>query len=715
MKKMKKPFVVAISGIAGSGKDSVLERLWQMPQLFEVVVSYTDRPIRPGEIKNKNYHYISKQEFDEAIEKKEFIEWEKVRGEYRYGRKKADIETALKTGKTLVMSVDVLGMQKFKKIFDLATIFIVPPSAEEAIKRLQKRGSDTKEGLEDRVKRYSFELSFRDKYDHILINDKLPEAQTKLLEIIKGEKDKRQKKRKKFRVGLFSLLLVFALIGIWSPNTFAAFKNWFANLEARLTGQTTSQTADVQTEIDTASSASDEVKEKIAETPPETSSVSGIAKSTTKNSDGSTTTAVSTGGSISSSDLAILNSSTGTVSSPLDIPFTDETGKYSSMGGVLESYLNSVLRWTTDISAMKSIIIRNAGASGWNGQYLGTYTSSGGKIISVQGAIILNTYYIESQYCTASNYFTNCENEYAKLFLSHEYGHHYTLYHKWLDLNLGSGTRFPDSYYEVRPLTKTTTATDYSLGWANCEVEIIAEDYSYLYSGYGQYAMHATYGYPSSATKTWLNNLGSSASSLISSSTTESTTAATTANSAPSISISSPSSGATLSGTINFQATASDDVGIANVNFYVDDTQIASDTSSPYSTEINTTSYTNGSHVLKALAGDGSLTSSTTVTVVFDNETVDTTKPTVNITAPTENPYTLTSSQLTVSVVASDNDSVDKIELYTNDTLQKSWSASSLTLALSFRSVGPGTYTIKFRAYDKAGNYSDATLSVIKN
>jgi len=472
-----------------------------------------------------------------------------------------------------------------------------------------------------------------------------------------------------------------------------------------------------QSENDTASTAvtpeplpSAEAKKKVATTPPQTPTNEKISSSTTKNSDGTSTTTVSTGGTISQTELSALTSSTTAVASPLDIPYTDRTGNYSSLGDILRSYLNTTLKWRNEVSQMKGIIVENAGASGWNGQYLGSYTTSaGGTITSANGVIVLNTYYIETQYCTGSNNFDGCPTEYSKLFLSHEYGHHYTLYHKWIDWNLGNSTRFPDSYYIVRPLTKTTTAADYSLGWSNCDAEIIAEDYSYFYSGYGLQAMHATYGYPSAATKTWINDIG--ADSQLSSTTTTNTT---TVNAAPIVTITSPSSGVTLSGAINFAATATDDVGVASVSFYVNNNLITTDTSAPYSTTINTTGYSNGSYVLKAVASDGTTNSASSITVVFSNTTIDTTAPTISITDPIDNPYTLVNSSLNISVAATDDVGVDHIEFYFNDSLQRSWDAASLSLKISFKGLSAGTYSLKFKAYDAAGNSSETTINVVK-
>lgn len=710
---MSKPFILIISGVAGSGKDSLIEALWKHPDLFEVAVSYTDRPMRPGEIDGKNYHYISKSDFDAGIKKREFIEWETVRGEYRYGRKKADLQRALKSGKTVAMSVDVLGFAKFKKMYDTASVFIIPPSSEEAMARLKKRGNDTPEGLKDRMDRYTLELSYKDQYDHIIVNDDLETARKELLKIARDSQEKRQQKQSNRKL-LFSLLLTLFIAGSALAYNYSVLQKQSRNIAVAFPPGLTdekpdskpNQTTPAPVAVTPSPLPSAEAKKKVAATPPKKPTAEKIATATATNTDGSTTTTVSTGGTISQSDLATLNSQAITANSPLAIAYTDNTGKYSALGDVLKNYLNSTLKWRGEISAMKGILVENAGASGWNGQYLGSYTTSGDKITSASGSIIINSYYIETQYCVGANNFAGCPTEYAKLFLSHEYGHHYTLYHKWIDWNLPSGARFPDSYYNTRPLSKTGTATDYSLGWSNCEVEIIAEDYSYLYSGYGLQAMHTTYGYPSAATKTWLDNIG--AQSEVPQTVTP------PVNLTPTVTITAPADSATVSGDVNFTADAGDDSGVLSVSFYVGNKLISTDTSIPYAATIPTAGYDNGSYVLKAIASDGTLTAEKTISVIFSNAIVDTISPTISMTAPTENPYTLIDDNVEVSLTASDNVAVDKIELYFNDTFQQSWKTGSLNLLISFKSLSAGTYTLKFKTYDTSGNSAETILTVVK-
>lgn len=696
----KAPFIIAISGVGGAGKNSVMEVFKKYPDKFEFFISCTDRLPRPDETPNETYIYITPEEFSQGIKKGEFIEWEQVRGETRYGRKKADFKRIINSGKIPVMQIEPLGLLKFKKIYKTLSFFITPPSLEVALERMKKRGT-SEEDIEKRTSRYNLEMSYKNKYDYIVINDDLSTAQEEVVRIVKKEITKKNLFKSVFPIGILLTVLLTSVLGLF---LFERYENRQAvktpslvtntsdsqQVSATIPTSSPSETATVSTPPPT------EVKKKIAASPPKNTAASRkIVQSTKKNSDGTSTVTVSTGGTVSASDLAKASQVTTTISTPMDIVFSDETGMHADLGPILKSYITNTLEWKGEISSMKEITLRNAGATGWNGQYLGQYSlaSNGVDITSATGTIILNSYYYQN---------SSLFNDYMKLTLSHEYGHHYTLYHKWVDWDMAAGTRFPDSYYNVRPLPKSTTASDYSLGWGNCDAEIIAEDYSYFFSGYGLDAMASTYGYPSSATKTWLLNIGDPSLKNV------------TVNNPPTLTITSPAADAVITGSVQFQVDASDDIGVAKVSFYIGDNLISEDTTSPYAATINSATFPNGSYVLKAVASDGTLTTEKTINVTFDNTAIDSQKPTITVTKPAENPFTLTSDNLDLLVAATDNVAVSKIEFYFEDNLQGSWNTSALNLKVSFSTIPSGTYTLKFIAYDSSGNTEETTLTIIK-
>ncbi|MFA5157725.1 MAG: Ig-like domain-containing protein [Patescibacteria group bacterium] len=435
----------------------------------------------------------------------------------------------------------------------------------------------------------------------------------------------------------------------------------------------------------------EEAKKEIAKAPPKTKT-SG-STSTRKNADGTSTTTSSTGPT-NSADAATA-AAAGPSGNIAGIDYIDQTGTHPDLGDQLKIYMSSNLLVGGEVTNLYSIILKNAGDTGWAGLYSGSYTQDqSGRINSAWGYITLNSYYYEG-----NPYFL----DYMKLILSHEYGHHYTLYYKWLVWQLGVGTRFPDSYYSIRPLSYTTTAADYSKGWVNCDAEIIAEDYSYFYSGYGYHAMSGTYGYPSAGTRTWLVNEPSGPS------------APAPSDSPPTVSMTAPANGATVSDTITLSANASDDNGVARVAFFIDSTLISEDSSAPYSASLNTLSYGNGAYTLKARAYDTvGQTAENAVSVTISNTSSDAENPTITITAPVGNPYNWVEGNLTITASATDNVAVQKIELYINDQLVATENAATIARVWQQNNAPAGTYTLKAKSYDTSNNTAETTITIVK-
>lgn len=479
------------------------------------------------------------------------------------------------------------------------------------------------------------------------------------------------------------LLVLFVLVSlIWAGLTSAHF------LEEKIVSiLKPALTTNPIPKNDSIATAPSKLATEVSKNPPKYSSSGKISGSTKTNTDGTKTTTVSDGNA-STGDFNKATNTGPSGSNPYAVNFSDETGQNAALEGVLKDYLNSSLRWGNEVSAMYTIIIRDAGASDWAGQYNASYTTDGNnKIISVYGFIILNTYYYKNN---------PAFNDYMKYTFSHEYGHHYTLYHRWIDWNIPAGERWPDSYYLTRPLSKSSTAVDYSKGWSNCDTEIMAEDYSYIYSGYGIHQMSSTYGYPSAGMQMWLNNIVDGPGA----------TQTPAPNNLPSISITEPAVSATISGIVSFKADATDDQGVTKVNFYVDDSLLVEDSSSPYETTFISGGYGNSGHTLKAIAYDASQSTTTTISVTFNNQAM------VSFISPVDNPYTWSSGDLTLSVAAAPGANVTKIELYIENQLVATENSSSI-IRIWPREQGAGdSYTLKARGYEANGNYVD-TFTVI--
>jgi hypothetical protein len=186
----------------------------------------------------------------------------------------------------------------------------------------------------------------------------------------------------------------------------------------------------------------------------------------------------------------------------------------------------------------------------------------------------------------------------------------------------------------------------------------------------------------------------------------------------PTASITSPTSGTTVNGTTTATVSASDNVGVTKVEFYVDGSLYGTNTSSPYTFAWNTATASNGSHTLSAKSYDAAnnVGTSASISVTVSNATVDTTAPTGSISSPTGG--TTVSGNFTVTASASDNVGVSKVEFYLDSatTPAATITSSPYTFNWNTSSVANGTHTIKAKAYDAANNVGQfATVSITVN
>ena len=141
-------------------------------------VSATNRKPRPGEVDGADYHFMTTEQFRDAIAQNRFIEWEQVYPGRYYGTLKDEVVKTADSGENVLLDIDVKGAINVKKLFgDRAlTIFILPPDIETLRKRLIARGTDALDEIERRVSKAEYEISFADQCDIRIINDKLDDA-----------------------------------------------------------------------------------------------------------------------------------------------------------------------------------------------------------------------------------------------------------------------------------------------------------------------------------------------------------------------------------------------------------------------------------------------------------------------------------------------------------------------------------------------------------
>jgi len=188
--RSSRPLLVVLSGPSGVGKDAVLARMRKSGCPLHYVITATTRPKRAKEKNGVNYHFLSRKEFQQMIDKHQFLEWAKVYGNY-YGVPKDEITSALSQGVDTIVKVDVQGAATIKEILPQAVfVFLMPPSMEALEKRLRRRRSESSEDLALRLERAKGEIKSLPLFDYVITShqNKLDEVVSQIDAIIAAEK-----------------------------------------------------------------------------------------------------------------------------------------------------------------------------------------------------------------------------------------------------------------------------------------------------------------------------------------------------------------------------------------------------------------------------------------------------------------------------------------------------------------------------------------------
>jgi guanylate kinase len=179
-------FVVAAP--SGAGKSSLVKALLEIDSRVQPAVSHTTRPPRGQEKHGREYFFLSNAEFDGMIERNAFLEWAHVHGQ-RYGTSRQAIEERMQNGADVILEIDFQGAINIKKIFANAVlIFILPPSWEELRARLQRRGEDSPEVIELRLKNAAVEMAQACEFDFVIINELFERAVFDLKTIVHAQR-----------------------------------------------------------------------------------------------------------------------------------------------------------------------------------------------------------------------------------------------------------------------------------------------------------------------------------------------------------------------------------------------------------------------------------------------------------------------------------------------------------------------------------------------
>jgi guanylate kinase len=183
--------VYIISAPSGSGKSTLVDEVRKLVPNLDFSISYTTRSPRGNEQNGREYFFVSREEFQEMIRRDEFLEYADVFGNY-YGTAKSVLRQAEERGKDLLLDIDVQGAKQIKgKLPSALSIFIMPPDRKTLESRLRKRSLDAEGVIQRRLVTASREIENYEKYDYILVNDRLDESIEALMAILLAERLKR--------------------------------------------------------------------------------------------------------------------------------------------------------------------------------------------------------------------------------------------------------------------------------------------------------------------------------------------------------------------------------------------------------------------------------------------------------------------------------------------------------------------------------------------
>ena len=188
----KKKLLIIISSPSGTGKTSICKKIINRDKRIKLSVSHTTRSPRDNEMNGVDYFFVSSDEFDSKILDQSFLEYARVFGNF-YGTSKNNVKDLLSKDFDVLFDIDWQGAAQILKsnLAKIVTIFLVPPSKEVVLERLEERSNETGDNynaVQKRMSEYENEMSHANEYDHIVVNDNIEECADKVLNIIENER-----------------------------------------------------------------------------------------------------------------------------------------------------------------------------------------------------------------------------------------------------------------------------------------------------------------------------------------------------------------------------------------------------------------------------------------------------------------------------------------------------------------------------------------------
>jgi len=181
--------VFVITGPSGVGKGTLIRALRERVPGLELSVSATTRAPRAGEEDGRDYHFLSREEFERSAGANEFLEHATYSG-HRYGTLRSELERRLAAGGSVVLEIEVQGARQIRAATPEAVlVFIAPPDPASLRDRLEGRGTDSREAISERLRTAELELAAQEEFQHVVVNDQVERAAAALERIVRAELD----------------------------------------------------------------------------------------------------------------------------------------------------------------------------------------------------------------------------------------------------------------------------------------------------------------------------------------------------------------------------------------------------------------------------------------------------------------------------------------------------------------------------------------------